>query len=179
MASPTATTPLPTGTWAVDPARSRVEFEAKQLGVAAVRGAFKEFRGTLELGDDLAGARVHGSVSAASVDTDNRRRDGHLQSRHFLDVEQFPRLTFASSEIRRLHGDALEMEGELTLHGVTRPITLTAEVRGTEEDLEGDRRVVLEVGGELSRGDYGMTWGRGLVSDKVKLQLDISAVRQP
>jgi polyisoprenoid-binding protein YceI len=174
----------PTGTWSVDPARSRVEFQVKQLGIDTVRGAFNEFTGTLELGDDLTGARAHGFVSVASVDTNRRRRDAHLRSPHFFDAERFPELTFESGEIRPLDADSFEIAGNLTMHGVTRPITLTAELQGTREDPWGNQRVALEVAGQLNRGDYGMTFnqalgsGNMLVSDRVKLVLDISAVKR-
>jgi polyisoprenoid-binding protein YceI len=169
-------TRVPTGTWSVDSASSRVGFEVKQLGIATVPGAFNEFEGTLELGEALAGARVHGSVSLASVDTNQTRRDAHLRSPDFFDAERFPKLTFESSEIRPLAGTTFHIVGDLTMHGVTRPITLTAELRGMEEDPL--HRLALEVRGELNRRDYGMTFTHVLVSDKVKLRLDISAVRQ-
>jgi polyisoprenoid-binding protein YceI len=178
MSSSTAITLIPTGTWAVDPARSRLEFQVKQLGIAPARGRFGEFEGTLEVGDDVAGGRAFGSVSVASIDTKNRRRDAHLRSPAFFDVERFPRLTFESTEIRPLEGDTFEIDGALTIHGVTRPITLTAEVQGTEADAEGNQRVALEVDGQLNRSDYDMTFASGLVADKVKLRLDVSAVKE-
>jgi polyisoprenoid-binding protein YceI len=181
MSAPIASTLLPTGTWSVDPAKSRVEFQVKHLGIAPVRGAFNEFEGTLELGDDLAGSRIYGSVSVASVDTNVERRDGDLRSPEFFDAERFPKLTFESREIRPLDGETFEIAGDLTMHGVTRPITLTAELH---DDPWDDGRVRLEVGGQLSRSDYGLAFNQALgsinvlVSDKVRLRLDISAVKQ-
>jgi polyisoprenoid-binding protein YceI len=175
MSIATATTPLPTGAWSVDPTHSRVEFEASHLGIAPVRGAFEEFEGTLELGDDGAGARVYGSVSVASVDTSNSRRDAHLRSPAFFDAEQFPELTFESGEIRALDAETFAIAGRLTIHGLTRPITLIAEVK----NAHGDERLALEVSGRLNRGDYSMTSFKVLVSDKVDLRLEISAVKQP
>lgn len=182
MSITTASTLLPTGTWSVDPAHSRVEFQAKHLGIAPVRGAFNAFEGTLELGDDLAGARAYGSVSVASVDTSQARRDAHLRSPDFFDAERFPKLAFESREIRPLDAERFEIAGDLTMHGVTRPITLTAELQGTEEDSRGNQRVALAVGGRLNRRDYGMTPSQALVdmvvSDEVTLRLDISAVER-
>jgi len=102
MSITTTRTSLPTGTWSVDPSHSNVEFSVKHLGIASVRGAFNEFEGALELGDDLAGARAYASVSVASVDTNQERRDAHLRSPDFFDAERFPKLTFESSEIRPL-----------------------------------------------------------------------------
>ena len=175
---------IPTGTYSVDPAHSRVEFAVRHLGIATVRGHFGSFAGTVELADDLSSARGYGSVEAASVDTQEPQRDEHLRSPDFFDVERFPQITFASTEIRALDEDRFEVVGELTLHGVTREITLTAELQGTETDPWGNERVGLEVRGQLSRSDFGMTFnqvlgsGNVLVSDKVKLVLEISAVKQ-
>jgi polyisoprenoid-binding protein YceI len=178
MSVTTVSTPLATGTWSVDPVHSRVEFAAKLLGITAVRGAFNEFEGTLELGDDPAGARAYGSVSVASVDTNQERRDAHLRSPDFFDAERFPKLTFQSSEIRPLNAETFKIAGDLMMHGVTRPITLTAELKSTDDDPRGNQRLTLEVGGELNRGDYGMTYLKGLVSNNITLRLDISAIKQ-
>ena len=182
-ATATAITPL-TGTWAVDPTHSSVEFSVKHLGIATVKGVFREFAGTLEIGEDLAASRASGTVQVASVDTNEAQRDEHLRSPDFFDVATYPELTFASTAIRPVDEDVFEIDGELTLHGVTKPMTLTAEVQGFEQDPWGNQRVGLEVTGQLERSDYGMTFnqalgsGNVLVSDKVKLSLDISAVKQ-
>jgi polyisoprenoid-binding protein YceI len=176
----TAATPLPTGTWSVDPRRSRIGFRVRQ-GFGAVRGAFAEFEGTLEVGDDLASAKAYGSVSVASLDTEQARRDAHLRSPAFLDAERYPELTFASRSIRRLDAERLEIAGDLTLHGVTLPLTLTAELEASEDPAD-DARVALAVTGELNRRDYGVTPSPVLdllVSHRVDLQLDIVAVEQP
>lgn len=177
-ATSTSTTPLPTGSFTVEPARSRVEFRAKHLGMAPVRGAFGAFEGTLALSDDLAAARAYGSVSVASLDTGNVRRDAHLRSRAFFDVERFPTLTFESRRFRRLDDGTLEIAGDLTLRGTTRPIALTAALRPAEDGAPDDERVALEVTGRLSRADYAMTSFTVLVSDTIDLRLDISAVKE-
>ena len=177
-------TAVPTGTWAVDPSHSRVEFQVKHLGIATVRGNFSDLEGTLEIGDDPASIRASGSVDVASVNTGEPTRDDHLRSPAFFHVDEHPRIEFESTAIEPLDEDTFEITGDLTLHGVTREITLKAEVAGTEEDPWGNERVGLEVTGQLNRGDYGMTFnqalgsGNMLVSDKVKLALDISAVKQ-
>jgi polyisoprenoid-binding protein YceI len=184
MTSTTIATAVPTGTWKADPAHSSVEFSAKHLGIATVRGKFNEFEGTLEVGEDLASARAYGTVSAASLTTNEDQRDDHLRSEDFFHVEVHPHLSFASTAIRPVGEDSFEIEGELTMRGVTRPITLKAEVQGTESDPWGNERVGLEVSGRLNRRDWGMTFnqvlgsGNVLVSDRVKLSLDISAVKQ-
>ena len=182
--STTTLTRVPTGTWAVDPSHSRVEFQVKHLGIATVRGHFAKFGGTLKIGEDLASAKANGTVEAASVSTNEEGRDTHLRSGDFFDVEQYPQITFDSRSIAPTGEDTFEITGDLTLHGVTRELTLKAEITGTEQDPWGNDRVGLEVTGQLERGDYGITFNQALgsgnvmVSDKVKLHLDISAVKQ-
>ena len=110
--SPTVThTLLPTGTWKIDPVHSSVEFQVKHLGIATVKGQFKEFEGTLEVGPD--GARAYGTVNVASVDTREPQRDAHLRSPDFFDAEQYPEITFSSTTIHPLEEDTFEIEGEL------------------------------------------------------------------
>jgi len=176
-------TALPTGTWNVDTAHSKVGFSVKHLGIATVRGQFDEFEGTLELSDDLSEARAYGRVKAASIDTSEPQRDEHLRSPDFFDVEQYPELTFNSTRIESVDEDTYRIIGDLTLHGITRELVLDAVIDGTETDPWGNERVGLEVVGQLSRGEYGMKFNQALgsgnvvVSDKVKLALDISAVK--
>jgi polyisoprenoid-binding protein YceI len=183
MSATVTTSPL-TGTWAVDPAHSTVEFSVKHLGIATVKGVFREFEGSLVIGEDLASASAAGTVKVASVDTNEAQRDEHLRSPDFFDAATYPQLTFASTAIRPVDDEVFEIDGEITLHGVTRPITLAAEVQGLEQDPWGNERIGLEVTGQLKRGEFGMTFnqalgsGNMLVSDKVKLSLDISAVKQ-
>jgi len=175
---------VPTGTWNVDPAHSTVAFAVKHMGIATVRGEFKEFEGTLEVGADLASAKAHGSVKVASLDTNEAQRDDHLRSADFFDVEQHETLAFESTRIEPVDEETFRITGSLTLHGVSKEITLEAVVQGTDTDPWGNERVGLEVVGQLSRGDYDMTFnqalgsGNMLVADKVKLSLDISAVKQ-
>jgi polyisoprenoid-binding protein YceI len=177
-------TAVPAGTYSIDPAHSRVEFAVRHLGIATVRGHFASFEGTFEAGDDVASAKAYGSVEVASVDTQEQQRDDHLRSADFFDVERYPRIEFASREIRPLDEDRFEVVGDLTLHGVTREIRLSAEILGTESDLWGNERVGLEARGELNRKEYGMTFnqvlgsGNVLVSDRVKLNIEVSAVKQ-
>jgi polyisoprenoid-binding protein YceI len=185
MSATTATpTLVPTGIWAIDPAHSKIGFAVKHMGIATVRGEFGEFEGTLEIGEDLASARAYGTVRAGSVDTNQPQRDEHLRSPDFFDVEQHPELRFESTRIEPVDDETFRITGDLTLHGVTREVVLTADVLGTETDPQGNERVGLEVTGQLSRDDYGMKFNQALgsgnvvVSDRVKLALDVSAVRQ-
>ena len=179
-----AATLIPTGTWTVDPAHSKVGFAVKHMGIATVRGEFTSFEGTLEIGEDLSTARVYGTVKAESVDTNEPQRDDHLRSPDFFDAAQFPELSFESTSIQALDDEEFRITGKLTIHGVTNEIVLHADVEGTDIDPWGNERVGLEVTGQLSRGDFDMKFnqalgsGNMLVSDKVKLALDISAVKQ-
>lgn len=180
----TATTAVPAGTWTADPAHSKVGFTVKHMGIANVRGEFKEFSGSLEVSDDLANAKASGVIGVGSVDTAEAQRDAHLRSADFFDTEQFPEMTFASTAIEPLDEETFRITGDLTLHGVTKSVVLHAEVQGTDTDPWGNERVGLEITGQISRGDYGMSFnqalgsGNLLVSDKVKLALDVSAVKQ-
>lgn len=174
-------TALPTGTWNVDPVHSNVEFKVKHVGVATVKGRFNDFEGTLTVGPD--GAVASGAVDVTSVDTKQPQRDDHLRSGDFFDAANFPKMEFRSTEIRELGGDELQIDGELTIHGVTKPITLEAEVEGTGSDHEGKERVGLTASAEISRADFEMRFNAALgsgnlvVADKVKIQVDISAVK--
>ncbi|HLH14824.1 MAG TPA: YceI family protein [Solirubrobacteraceae bacterium] len=172
---------LPTGTWQVDPVHSSVEFQVKHLGIASVKGQFKEFEGTLEVGPD--GARAFGKVDVASVDTREPQRDAHLRSPDFFEVETHPHITFESTSFRQLDEDTFEVQGEFTIHGVTRPLKLDVTLEGTETDHEGNPRVGLSASAQINRSDYGMKFnmalgsGNVVVGDKVKILLDISAVK--
>ena len=175
---------IPTGTWVVDPAHSRVGFAVKHLGISTVRGEFKDFEGTLEIGEDVSAWRAYGTVKVASIDTAETDRDGHLRSPDFFDAAQFPEIAFESTKIEALDDDEFRVTGRLTIHGVTNEIVLYAEVGGTELDPWGNERVGLEVTGQVSRGDYGMklqqAMGSGnlVVGDMVTLALDLSATKQ-
>jgi polyisoprenoid-binding protein YceI len=173
----------PTGTWTVDATHSRVGFSVKHLGIATVRGTFKEFEGTLEIGDDLSTAKAYGTVKAASVDTNEAGRDEHLRSADFFDVENYPEITFESTSIEPIDEDSLKILGNLTIKGVTNEVELLAELGGTEVDPWGNDRVGLEAVGKISRDAFGIRFNMALgsgnvaVGDKVTLSLDVSAVK--
>ncbi len=183
MSAIASATPIPAGTWTVDPAHSRVGFAVKHLGIATVRGQFDRFEGTLAVGDDLSGSTISASIDTASINTSEEQRDAHLRSPDFFDAEAHPKLVFESTAIAPVDDETFRVAGELTMHGVTRPVELEAVVEGTETDPWGNERVGLQLTGQLNRGEFGMTFnqalggGNVLVSDKVKLSLDISAVK--
>jgi polyisoprenoid-binding protein YceI len=184
MISTSKSTLVPAGTWTVDPVHSTVGFSVKHLGIATVRGKFEDFEGTLEIGEGDRTARASGAVQGVSINTGDSGRDEHLRSADFFGVEQNPELRFESAGIEQVDEDTFEIAGDLTMNGVTKPITLTAEVQGEETDPWGNERVALEVTGQLNRGDWDMTFnqalgsGNLLVGEKVKLQLDIAAIKK-
>ncbi|HEX4364931.1 MAG TPA: YceI family protein [Solirubrobacteraceae bacterium] len=173
----------PAGTWTVDSKHSKVGFAVKHLGIATVRGEFTEFEGTLEIGDDLSSSRAYGTVKTASVDTSEPARDEHLRAPDFFNAEANPEITFASTSIEQVDGETLKITGDLTINGVTKEATFHADIQGTEVDPWGNDRVGLEVTGQISRGDYDMKFNQVLgsgnlaVADKVKIVIDISAVK--
>jgi polyisoprenoid-binding protein YceI len=173
-----------TGTWALDPAHTRIGFSAKHAMVATVRGAFGVFDGTLVLdGENPANSTAQVSIDSASVDTGNADRDTHVRSGDFLDTEAFPKLSFVSREVR-IDGDDFVLVGDLTVKDVTRPVTIEVETEGIVADPWGNTRAGFSGEATISRKDFGLTWnvaleaGGILVSDKVKITLDVSAVKQ-
>ena len=175
---------VPTGTWGADVGHSRVGFAVKHLGIATVHGRFTDFEGTLEMGDEISSAKIKGSVKAASVNTEEEARDEHLRSADFFDAVEYPEITFESTAVSPKDEETLKVTGDLTIHGVTNEVELDVEIVGTETDPWDNARVGLEVTGVISRGDFGMKFnqalgsGNMLVSDKIKLHLDVSAVKQ-
>lgn len=175
-------TSVPTGTWNVDPAHSVVQFSVKHMGIATVKGQFNEFAGSLTIGEDGT-ATASGTVQVASVDTREADRDAHLKSPDFFDAETHEQIVFRSTAIEPLDEETFKITGDITIHGVTKPIVLEAVVEGTDTDPWGRERVGLTVTGQLNRSDFEMKFnqalgsGNMLVSDKVKLSLDISAVK--
>jgi polyisoprenoid-binding protein YceI len=183
MSAIATTSVIPAGTWLVDRAHSKVGFAVKHMGIATVRGEFKQFEGMLEISEDLSSAVAFGTVKVASVDTNEPQRDAHLRSADFFDADTYEDLAFESTRIEVIDEDTYRIVGNLTLHGVTNELALTAEINGVDVDPYGNEKVGLEITGQLSRGDYAMKFnqalgsGNMLVADKVKLTLDISAAK--
>jgi polyisoprenoid-binding protein YceI len=173
---------IPTGTWKVDKAHTRVGFAVVSLFVTTVRGEFREFDGALEIGEDLTDARAYGRVDAASVDTNLPRRDEHLRSTDFLSAESHPELTFRSKAIEPVDDDSFRVIGDLSINGVTNQVELIAELGGIETDPKGEERLGLEVTGEISRKAFAITFlaalGSAVVADTVKIAIDVAAVRE-
>jgi polyisoprenoid-binding protein YceI len=152
-------------------------------GLAPVKGVFREVtgNGTVSASGDVTGTIT---VAARSVDTKNKKRDEHLRSADFFDAQANPELRFESTSVRALDDDNFAIEGNLTMHGITRPLTLNAEFLGGEVDPYGNDRVAFEITGKLERSDWEMRFnaalgsGNLMVSDTVKIAIDVSAIRQ-
>ncbi|MFD7669144.1 YceI family protein [Streptomyces sp. NPDC059788] len=173
-----------TGDYTIDPAHSRIGFTVRHAMVTNVRGAFGTHEGTLHLdGADPARSSAAVEVTIASVDTGIADRDAHLRGADFFDAESFPLMTFRSTAAERAGGDVYRVTGDLTIKDVTRPLTIDLEFQGAATDVYGAERVGFEGSAEILRSDWGLTWNAALetggvmVSDKVKLTFDISAVK--
>jgi polyisoprenoid-binding protein YceI len=162
--------------WDIDSSHATLEFSVRHLGLASVKGTFHTLRGQAAVDEqDLTRSTGRVEVDVASVDTRDERRDTHLRSADFFDVENHPTATFETREIRHLHDNLYEVTGDLTLRGVTRPVTLSAEVSEFITDPWGLRRFAVEVDGEINRTDFGLSWnqvleaGRLMVGEKVRI----------
>jgi polyisoprenoid-binding protein YceI len=174
-----------TGSWTIDPVHSEVAFTVRHLMVSKVRGRFTGFEGELVTASDPLASSIEASVDLSTVDTGNDDRDAHLRSADFLDVEQFPTLTYRSNAIRP-EGDGFVVDGDLTLHGVTRSVPLSLEVHGFQETTPfGDSRAGFSATTEINRRDFGidvnmpMDGGGVVVGDRIQISLDIEAIRSP
>ncbi|PWN02417.1 polyisoprenoid-binding protein [Nocardioides silvaticus] len=172
------------GDYVLDADHTRIGFVARHAMVTKVRGAFTAFEGRAAIaGDDLSGSRVALTIQAASIDTRNAQRDEHLRSNDFLAMDQFPTITFVSTEVRRSGPTTVAITGDLTIKDVTRSVTVPFEFGGAATDPDGDFRIGFEGSVVINRKDFGITWnaaletGGVLVGDKIVLELDVAAVR--
>lgn len=179
----TSTVTLPeSGTWTIDPAHTAIGFVAKHLMVTKVRGSFKAFSGTITIDDAPESSSVEVSIDADSIDTSAADRDGHLRSPDFLDVENHPALTFKSTAVRP-NGDDYFVDGDLTIRGVTKPVTLDMTFDGLATDPWGNSKAAFTATTSIDREDWGLTWnvametGGVLVGKVVKIEIDAQAVK--
>ncbi|HEX6248790.1 MAG TPA: YceI family protein [Nocardioidaceae bacterium] len=173
-----------TGTWSLDPSHTRIGFVARHAMVTKVRGAFNEFEGTAVVdGNDLAASKVDVTIQAASIDTRNEQRDGHLRSNDFLAMDEYPTITFVSTGVRSTGPASLELTGDLTIKGVTNAVTIPFDYEGAATDPFGNLRAGFEGSVTINRKDYGITWnaaletGGVLVGDKIVLEFEVSAIK--
>ena len=175
-----------TTTWQIDPQHSEVGFEVKHMMFAKVRGRFEEIEGTIVLGSEDAIEQSHAEVviQAGSINTSQAQRDEHLLSPDFFDVESFPTLSFRSSSVRRDVTGELIIEGELTMHGVTRKVELEATEAGRGTDPWGNERIGFSAETKIDRRDFDLTWNQALetggvlVGTDIRITLEIQAVQQ-
>lgn len=175
-----ATPSIPAGTWQVDPAHSAVTFTARHMMVAKVRGKFKDFSADIVIAENPQESTVNATVQMASIDTGDSGRDDHLRTNDFFDIENHPTMTFRSTGLEG-SGDDYDLHGDLTIRGVTKPVTLDLEIGGVGKDPWGNTKAGFTATGTINRKDFGVEWnapletGCVLVGDKVTIEIDIEA----
>jgi len=174
----------PPGAWTIDPVHSTVGAVAQHLGISSVHGRFAEFAGRIEIApDEVEKSRVEAVISAASIDTGNGMRDGHLKSPDFLDVETYPQITYRSTGLSAAGSDRWTVHGELTMHGIVRPVDLDLAYLGTGADPWGGTRAAFRATAELRRDDFAIKYnqvvqaGIAAVGTTLKVEMDIQAVQ--
>ncbi|NEA68832.1 YceI family protein [Streptomyces sp. SID12488] len=173
-----------TGDYTIDPSHTTIGFVARHAMVTNVKGSFQEFEGTLHLdGTNPANSTASLDITMNSIETGSADRDGHLKSADFFRTDEFPTMTFRSTKAESLGGADYRITGDLEILGTTRPISIDLEFNGAAKDPFGNERVGFEGKAEILRSDWGLKWnaaletGGVLVSDKIKLNFDISAIR--
>ena len=181
-----ANAPEPTTTtWNIDPVHTMAEFKVRHMMITNVKGHFTGVTGVLTLNEqDITKSHVEASIDAASINTREADRDTHLKSADFLDVEKFPKLTFTSTRVTRTGEGELQVEGDLTIHGVTRKVVFTVEgPTPPGKDPWGNMRIGLTATTKINRKDFGLTWnaaletGGILVGDEVTITFDVEAIK--
>ena len=175
---------METNTWTLDTTHSGIAFSIRHMVVAKVRGRFGSWTGSVKLDEqDLTRSELDVQIDASSIDTGNAQRDTHLRSADFLDVEQFPTLRFQSTRLENAGGERFAVIGNLTIHGVTREVTLDVERGGQGKDPWGNQRIGFAATTSILRSDFGLTWNQALetggllVADRVDIELDVQAVQ--
>ena len=173
-----------TGTWTLDDTHTRLGFVTRHAMITKVRGSFNDFTGTVTVpaeGIERATAQV--TINASSIDTRNADRDGHLKSNDFFDMETYPEITFVSTAVEQTDDDEYRVTGDLTIKGVTKPVTIDFEFGGVATDPYGNERIGFDGATTIDRSDFGITFnaaletGWVLVSDKIRLEFEVSAVK--
>ena len=182
MSTATALSQL-TGTWTIDPSHSSVGFVARHAMVAKVRGTFNTYTGTAVVGESLADSKVEVAIDADSVDTRSADRDAHLRSNDFFGTDDHAQITFVSTSVTETGDDSFDLTGDLTIKGTTKSVTIPFTFEGGATDPFGNVRAGFEGKTVVNRKDFGLVWnaaletGGVLVSDKVTLEFDISAIK--
>ena len=173
-----------TGTFVLDKSHTEVGFLARHLMVSKVRGRFTDFDGTIVVAEDPEQSSVEVTIQAASINTNDVNRDNHVRTNDFLNVDEYPTLTFRSTKVELGSSNGWKVTGDLTVRGVTRPVVLDVEFQGVIDDPWGNQRLGFSASGEIDRNEFGVSFNAALetggfvVGPKVKLEIDAEAVRQ-
>jgi len=172
-------------TWQIDPPHTNVQFAVRHMMISNVKGQFQKTSGTITTnGNDPASATIDATIDASSIDTRVDRRDAHLKSPEFLDVAQFPTITFKSTKVEADGPNKWKVTGDLTLHGVTKPVVLDVEGSGPPIQVMGQTRAGASATAKIKRSDFGLTWNKALesggvmVGDDVAISIDVEAVKK-
>ncbi len=175
---------MSTSKWVLEPSHSELQFKIRHMMISNVTGHFGKFDGTVETeGDDLTTAKINFTVDVDSISTNNEQRDGHLKSADFFDVANHKEITFLSTSLVNDAAENFKLNGHLTMHGVTKEVTLDVEYGGTIKDPWGNTRAGFTVDGKLNRKDFGLNWsalteaGGLVVSDEVKIHANVEFVK--
>lgn len=169
------------GTWTLDPVHTEIGFVVRHMMVSKVRGRFEKFTGSITTAPNPPDSRAEVEVDLSSITTGNDQRDGHLRSSDFFDVETTPKMTFTSTGLRHDGGDYV-LNGDLTIRGVTKPVSLSVEMGGFGPDSYGGTRAGFSATTEINRNDFGVSWnaavegGGVVVSDKVTISIEAEAI---
>jgi polyisoprenoid-binding protein YceI len=174
-----------TSTWNIDPGHSAAQFKVKHMMISNVKGEFTSLKGRLQLDEqNVENSRIEAEIEAATINTREPQRDAHLKSADFFDVEKFPTLSFHSTKVSKKDGDELSVTGDLSIRGVTRPVTFAVEgPSAPAKDPWGNTRIGLSATTKINRKDFGLTWnaaletGGILVGDEVTITLDVQFVK--
>lgn len=167
--------------WTIDPAHSEIGFSVKHMMISKVKGSFESFEAVVEANEeDLSGALIDFKINVASINTNNEDRDNHLRSADFFDVENYPEIKFSANDITK-KGSEYELTGDLTIKGVTRPVTFEVEYGGKGTNPWGQEVVAFSAEGKVNRRDFGLTWNQALetggvlVGEDIKISLELEA----
>jgi polyisoprenoid-binding protein YceI len=176
---------MPASNWTIDPSHSAIHFSVRHMVVSKTRGRFTKWGGQISFDPaDFEKSTVEVNIDPSSIDTADAQRDGHLRSPDFFDVEKFPQAGFKSTKVQDLGGDKLRISGNLTVHGVTKPVVLEAIYEGAGKDPWGGERAGFSATTSLDRREFGLQWNKALetggvlVGDKIELTLEVEAIKQ-
>jgi polyisoprenoid-binding protein YceI len=171
--------------WSIDPTHSEVQFKVKHLVISTVSGFFRGFEGSVETdGEDFDGANIDFSIDINSIDTNQSQRDEHLKSPEFFDAATYPHIKFKSTSFKKTGDDEYALKGDLTIKGVTKPVSLDVEFGGSAADFYGNTKAGFEITGKINRKEFGLTWdgvteaGSVVVGEDIKLTINAQLLKQ-